>query len=128
MCPRCGEALVTFELQGIEVDQCQACSGAWLDAGELEEIAERAGIKAATLRESFKAAGTLPHGKRKCVRCRASMTGVSLGEVLLDRCPYGHGIWFDKGEMAAIVKMHQVGVSDFLEAFFGEMFGTALAG
>ena len=119
---------MTFELEGIEIDQCQKCRGAWLDAGELEEIAERAGVKAARVRESLKSAGGSKHGKRKCIRCRAKLTGVTLGTVELDRCPYGHGIWFDKGELAAVVKQHQVGPGAFLEAFLGEMFGAALAG
>ena len=38
MCPHCHEAMVTLELDGIEVDRCFACNGTWLDEGELEWI------------------------------------------------------------------------------------------
>ena len=128
MCPACNEPLVTFEWKGIEVDQCQECKGAWLDSGELEEIAERCGIKPDRVRAAFAATGETSHGKRKCVRCSAVMTAVTTGSLVLDHCPYGHGIWFDKGELAAAIKQHQLGPADFLEGFLGEIFGAALAG
>ena len=117
MCPACGETLVTFELEGIETDHCVACGGTWLDAGELEEIADRSG-GAARLKESLKSAGDSKHGSRTCVRCRAKMTGVKLGEVDLDRCPYGHGLWFDKGEVVQVVKSDGGEVAGFLKELF----------
>ena len=114
---------MTFELDGVETDHCVACGGTWLDAGELEEIAGRSGGGAAKLKEALKSTGDSKHGKRTCVRCRAKMTGVSLGGVDLDRCPYGHGIWFDKGEVIAVVVTQNGGeVAGFLK----EMFRTEL--
>ena len=47
MCPLCNEPLVAFELDGIEIDRCVDCGGVWLDAGELELIAGRAGTSGA---------------------------------------------------------------------------------
>lgn len=109
---------MTFELDGIESDHCVACGGTWLDAGELEEIAERAGGSTATMRAALKSAGESKHGKRTCVRCRATMRGVTLGAVEIDRCPYGHGIWFDKGEMVEVVKTNGGEVAGFLKEMF----------
>lgn len=39
-CPKCGCDLIESEHNGIKVDQCQECSGIWLDKGELELIEE----------------------------------------------------------------------------------------
>lgn len=54
MCPACHEPLVVFELEGVEVDHCPACLGTWLDAGEVELIAERAGVKVDAVREALR--------------------------------------------------------------------------
>jgi Zn-finger nucleic acid-binding protein len=42
-CPKCGDSLKERSFQKILIDQCVACHGIWLDAGELEEIAEKEG-------------------------------------------------------------------------------------
>ena len=39
-CPKCGAPLKEISFQKILIDQCTACSGVWLDPGELETIAE----------------------------------------------------------------------------------------
>ena len=128
MCPACREPLVTFELDGVETDHCVSCGGTWLDAGELEEIAERSGGGTAHLRETLKSAGDSKHGKRRCVRCRAKLRGVTLGAVELDRCPYGHGIWFDKGEIGTVVKSFGGDSGGAVAGYLGEMFKSELKG
>jgi Transcription factor zinc-finger len=40
-CPKCGEKLGTVELHGVNVDECPAGHGTWLDTGELQTVAER---------------------------------------------------------------------------------------
>lgn len=40
-CPKCGEPLKERSFQKVLIDQCTGCSGIWLDAGELEEVAGR---------------------------------------------------------------------------------------
>ena len=40
-CPKCGEPLKERSFQKIQIDQCTGCNGIWLDAGELEEVAEK---------------------------------------------------------------------------------------
>ena len=40
-CPKCGEDLKERSFQKIVIDQCTACNGIWLDAGELEQVAEK---------------------------------------------------------------------------------------
>jgi ribosomal protein L37AE/L43A len=40
-CPKCGEPLKERSFQKITIDQCTGCQGIWLDAGELEHVAEK---------------------------------------------------------------------------------------
>jgi len=42
-CPKCGEKLKERHFRKIVIDQCSGCQGIWLDAGELEQVAEREG-------------------------------------------------------------------------------------
>ena len=37
-CPKCGEPLKERSFQRIQIDQCTACQGIWLDAGEIEQV------------------------------------------------------------------------------------------
>jgi acetyl-CoA carboxylase beta subunit len=39
-CPKCGMNLIEVDYKAIKVDKCSACDGVWLDAGELERVAE----------------------------------------------------------------------------------------
>lgn len=40
-CPRCDGTLEGVITEGVEIDVCNACGGAWLDAGELEQLSKR---------------------------------------------------------------------------------------
>jgi len=42
-CPKCGEKLKERHFKKILIDQCTACHGIWLDAGEIEQVTEREG-------------------------------------------------------------------------------------
>jgi Zn-finger nucleic acid-binding protein len=37
-CPKCGEAMRSYERSGVTVDQCTGCRGVFLDRGELERL------------------------------------------------------------------------------------------
>ncbi len=43
-CPKCGMDLMTIEYRGVEIDKCAACSGVWLDDGELEKLSGQEGM------------------------------------------------------------------------------------
>ena len=53
MCPVCNEAMVAYEWEGIEIDGCSLCGGVWLDAGEVEVIAELAGVDPGAVSEAL---------------------------------------------------------------------------
>ncbi|MCY7374503.1 MAG: zf-TFIIB domain-containing protein [Pyrinomonadaceae bacterium] len=38
-CPKCDGKLVETDFENIKIDVCSACTGVWLDAGELAQIA-----------------------------------------------------------------------------------------
>jgi hypothetical protein len=41
-CPTCTDtALVMSDRQGVDIDYCPRCRGAWLDRGELDKLIER---------------------------------------------------------------------------------------
>lgn len=40
-CPKCGDPLLARSADGIEVDECVACQGIWLDRGELAALSRR---------------------------------------------------------------------------------------
>ncbi|MER3430927.1 MAG: hypothetical protein C4324_07790 [Blastocatellia bacterium] len=40
-CPKCDGKLVETEYESVLIDVCDKCSGVWLDAGELAQIAAK---------------------------------------------------------------------------------------
>jgi hypothetical protein len=40
-CPKCDGTLEGVVVEGVEIDVCNTCGGAWLDAGELEQLSKR---------------------------------------------------------------------------------------
>jgi hypothetical protein len=37
-CPHCGGDLKEQHVEDVKIDQCQDCSGVWLDSGELDQL------------------------------------------------------------------------------------------
>ena len=40
-CPKCDGTLIETDFETIKIDVCNNCSGVWLDAGELTQIADK---------------------------------------------------------------------------------------
>ncbi|MBI5241098.1 MAG: zf-TFIIB domain-containing protein [Elusimicrobia bacterium] len=110
-CPRCGKELAQQRYESATVDVCRAC-GVWLDAGELERIIQthEKAFTTSQIEETLKAnAAGLPPGEKTgraaCPKCGACMDtfnyNYSTG-IILDSCPYGHGVWLDKGELERV--------------------------
>jgi Zn-finger nucleic acid-binding protein len=130
MCPVCGEPLVAFELEGVEIDRCVGCGGTWLDAGELEQITELAGVTPGRLSDALQAAGAGKHGKRRCPRCGRKLHVITVGDqpaVEIDRCPQGDGLWLDAHEMQAVVSSFAgEGEAGAVARFFADLYGHEL--
>jgi Zn-finger nucleic acid-binding protein len=95
VCPKCDTGLFVLRFKSVEVDYCESCRGVWLDAGELEQLA------GSPLADFQRQTGTVPAGKKHlCPRCDAQLEEVAAPDNLtLDKCPRGHGLWFDADEL-----------------------------
>ena len=128
VCPDCHEPLVVVELEGVEIDRCVACRGTWLDAGELEQIVELAGIEPGRISAAIDSTRRERRGRRRCPRCNRKMDIVSIGQgVELDHCPIGHGLWLDAGEIRAVVRSFSGGEEGVVAQFFADLFRHDLA-
>lgn len=124
MCPVCNEPLIAFELDGVEIDHCLACHGTWLDAGELEQIAELAGVSGGALSSAMQAANPGPRSRRRCPRCRRRLNSATVGAnpaVEIDRCPLEHGLWLDAGELKTLITSFAGGEAGAVAEFLGDL-------
>ena len=125
MCPACKEAMIVVEFEGVEVDHCVKCHGVWLDTGELELITALAGGQAGPLENALRDVSGANRGKRRCPRCPRKMRVLSVGvepAVKLDCCPAGHGLWFDAGELAAVIQGAGGAANAHVADFLGQLF------
>jgi heat shock protein HtpX len=87
--------------QGVEVDYCDRCQGVWLDRGELFHFAKNPQKIARKLEEALKT--PKPIGKI-CPVTQEPMVEISYpGGHRLDYCPKSGGLWFDTGELPALL-------------------------
>jgi len=125
-CVVCSEAMIVLEVDQVEVDFCTACGGIWLDAGELElflgDDVSVVGVDSLLL--NLAAVGK---GQRQCPICRKKMNRlkpVDHERPEIDRCPYGHGFWFDRNELHEVIRIldptRSKQVADLLRRMFGK--------
>jgi Zn-finger nucleic acid-binding protein len=118
LCPVCEPQrhLSSRELgkEGLAILECPGCAGLWLGQEAFQRIAERARDRA--LPDAV--VGPNPSGGdaarvnqkgpmyRKCPHCQVAMNRTNFATrsgVIVDRCKQ-HGIWFDSGELDAILR------------------------
>ncbi|MCK9997163.1 MAG: zf-TFIIB domain-containing protein [Candidatus Krumholzibacteria bacterium] len=95
-CPVCHVPTYVVEFEQIELDLCPDCQGIWFDHGELDLLLGTSDASALVDAES-------DEPSRPCPLCKHKMNKVNIGpgrRVLIDSCPEGCGIWFDKDELA----------------------------
>jgi len=110
ICPVCKHDMIVVEYHNIELDYCTGCKGVWFDSGELELLLKLRGLEGAGLfldniLNSQDAISS--EKKRKCPICGHSMKKKSIGEqqkILIDTCSEEHGLWFDGGEIAQLIR------------------------
>ena len=126
ICPECRQAMLVLELHAVEIDYCDQCHGIWLDAGELELLLADHEAKH-TILESF-APARVKEKKLKCPICAKKMKKVQSGGpqgVVLDQCPRGHGLWFNRGELPELLSQGGLGKYDKnVVSFLNEMFAA----
>jgi Zn-finger nucleic acid-binding protein len=110
ICPVCRHAMIVVEYSNIELDYCHSCKGVWFDSGELELLLKSQGLEEPKaffegIFNSQEAASS--EKKRKCPICGRKMKKTAIGgqpEILIDVCRDKHGLWFDRGEVAQLIK------------------------
>ncbi|MEO8232460.1 MAG: zf-TFIIB domain-containing protein [Ignavibacteriota bacterium] len=122
-CPACKNSMVILELNQVEIDYCSACKGIWFDNGELELIFSNSDNK--TIAKSFSIKKDFDEAKRRCPICKKKMDKVEFENtnIILDRCSNNHGLWFDNGELQALLKSAEDNnnkMIDLLKDMFGE--------
>jgi Zn-finger nucleic acid-binding protein len=128
VCPKCDVGLLILRFKTIEVDHCERCRGIWLDAGELEQLLSATGGDATDPLLQFQqlVGSESRNRKRLCPRCDQSLREITAGSGLkLDRCPRGHGLWFDADELRQLLALFPAssGAGRTIESL-NEIFGT----
>ena len=110
ICPVCKSDMIVIEYRDIELDYCTNCKGVWFDSGELELF-----LGPHNTEESRTVIDSSIHSrevislekKRKCPICGRKMKKMVIGEkpqILIDVCDKNHGLWFDGGEVAQMIR------------------------
>lgn len=125
-CPVCKNAMITLELEDVEIDYCTDCGGIWLDAGELEMLLDDR-QHAEKLLKSFKIDANSTEKPRKCPICLKKMQKIIVGQaeptLLIDKCRKGDGLWFDKGELQDIFNRAQLDKDSKIQKLLADIFG-----
>jgi len=123
-CPVCKEPMIVVEHDRVEVDYCVVCSGLWLDAGEIELLFG----DAQAWDRLFQSGGPAVTDEkvRACPACSKNMEKhvvASDSPVTYDRCPRGDGLWFDQGELEALLRHGgKLAGSETITSFLAEVF------
>lgn len=125
-CPKCGGRLLSREIGGVVVDQCENCHGIWLELGELPAVIafHRQQKKPDDLPEDESApvydaiSAPCPHcgGEGNMTR----LTNLEDASLIMDSCPVCYGIWLDGGELQ---KLTGQGSGSSIRNFLRNLFG-----
>lgn len=123
-CAACGEPMIVLELAGIEIDNCPACKGIWLDSGELELLLTGADKREEVL-NSFSSDSGSREKRRRCPICSKKMDKVFYAgkrSVLIDKCPGGCGLWFDENELYQVIEESSIDKNNKVLVLLRDMF------
>lgn len=93
-CPRDARPLVPFVIGGVTVDTCHACTGVWLDAGEMRRVTHDEELERLATTAAARAAPTI-----MCPRCGGQCLATDVEGVALDTCGDCRGVWLDRNEL-----------------------------
>lgn len=108
-CPACQKPLIVYEFHAVEIDRCLECRGTWLDAGEMALLLEVSGQSTERWTDAMARAKHAGRSDRRCPSCSGRLRKLEISPeegsaVEVDRCPKGHGIWLDHGEMESLLQ------------------------
>ena len=124
-CPVCKNAMITLQLQEVEIDFCGDCGGIWLDSGELELLLGDS-EQAEKLLNSFKIDKYSSEKPRKCPIClkkmRKIIVGPAMPPLVIDKCRRGDGLWFDQGELQDVLEKAQLDKDNKIQKLLADIF------
>ena len=122
-CPNCNKELIVVERNGIELDYCPDCNGFWFDNKEWDLLHERLVISDSSklMNLDLLQPVNVQEAPKCCPYCNSKMDKILAYWVVLDRCPKGHGVWFDKGECSRVFSSATDKAGTPIE-FLGEVF------
>jgi len=98
-CPRCGGQLAPLGAGRV----CRSCHGAWVPEDRLAEMVR-------VMRDELFAdpvplqARSADEPAPRCPGCGEPLEPKRFAGEAVDRCPKGHGVWLDDGELAASLR------------------------
>jgi Zn-finger nucleic acid-binding protein len=94
LCPECMRPMGRVNLEGVEIDACPHCRGTWFDEGELAYFTSLdEDVEDLALRDRA--------SKYHCPHCTTPMREMQFKapfNLLVDRCPHGHGVYCEANE------------------------------
>lgn len=114
-CPRCQEPLARGRAAGYEIRGCRACGGIFVGETALADLLTRAPQRLAYLDRRYPnrvGTGWRSLADKTCPVCGAAMRAQPLPQhprTIVDRCPHGHGLWFDDQELARVAEARASG-------------------
>ena len=97
-CPRDRTPLVPQRMEGVTVDACPKCQGAFFDA---DELGRATGDKA--LKRYLASVHGVASSPMVCPACGGLMDLDPIDGVEIDHCNVCQGVWLDAGEMDRLV-------------------------
>ena len=99
-CPECQDYFHVLQINNIEIDCCKKCESLWFDPKELQIVMN-------TDNDMMKDALHAGKSKYKCPVCQTKLQQRSFlfpERLVVDICPDGHGVYFEKGELEKAFK------------------------
>ena len=119
--------MIVLELDEVELDYCPECGGIWLDANELELLLGDSELVTQVL-TSFSPSEQRGGKTPKCPLCRKKMERIRAGSdataPLIDRCPRDEGLWFDHGELEAVIRQGTLGGEHKIATLLADIFNS----
>jgi hypothetical protein len=103
LCPKCNVEMSPKSFDGVEVDRCFGCGGVWLDKGELEQIDDKNIATLVDVVGNTAKTEIMDRIPAHCPRCDNDMITLrGANDVPFDWCDQCEGMFFDRGELAAM--------------------------
>jgi Zn-finger nucleic acid-binding protein len=102
-CPKCATEMTVKDYKGIEIDRCPDCKGFFLNKGELKDIDDKNIGTIIDICAYSQKAEHMDDVQAHCHACDNPMIRLTgAGDVNFDWCDKCEGVFFDRGELAAI--------------------------